>query len=61
MFCVHAQDGATPLYVAALNGHVEVATLLVIRGAVVNAKAKVSDGATVVCGGAGRVTRSGKG
>jgi ankyrin repeat protein len=60
LFCV-AQDDVTPLHVAALKGHVEVATLLVIRGAVVNATAKVSDGATVVCGGVGRVTRSGKG
>jgi hypothetical protein len=58
LFCA-AQDGATPLYAAAQNGHVEVATLLVIRGAVVDAKTKVSDGAKVVCGGVGKVTRSG--
>ena len=60
MFCV-AQDDWTSLHVAARNGHVEVATLLVERDADVNAKAKVSDGATVVCGGVGRVTHSGNG
>jgi hypothetical protein len=40
--CVgHAQNGSTPLYTAAQNGYASVVTLLVERGADVNAKDKV--------------------
>ena len=35
------QDGATPLYVAAQEGHTESITLLLQGGAAVDAKAKV--------------------
>ena len=38
---VHGQDGGTPLLWAARNGHVEIAQLLVEKGAIIEATAKV--------------------
>ena len=40
-------DGATPLYVAAQNGHTEIAQLLIDKGANVNQAD--NDGATPLC------------
>ena len=36
------QNGATPLFIASLQGHAEVVTLLVSRGADLNLATKVS-------------------
>ena len=38
---VHAQDGRTPLYKAAINGHVEIAQMLMEKGANIEATTKV--------------------
>ena len=41
MSFVHAQDGQTPLHAAAIKGHVEIAQLLMEKGANVEATDKV--------------------
>lgn len=40
--CVHAKDGYTALHVAAMTGQTEACSLLVERGADVEAKSNVS-------------------
>ena len=40
--CCHGQDGRTPLLVACANGHVDVAGLLLERGAGIDVRDKVS-------------------
>jgi ankyrin repeat protein len=46
--CVIRQDGATPLYASAQNGHLEVCKLLLDKGADVNKANNVSTVVVVV-------------
>jgi hypothetical protein len=44
LLCLLAQNGVTGLYMASQNGHLEVARLLLDRGAAVDAATTVRDG-----------------